>query len=151
MGLNAAHRRLRCGAHTLNLIGQALLWGSNKDAYDNDSSELAVESELLRNWREDGPLGVLLSVINYIKTPQQLELFKKFQRLANAELPPNQREVLAPVKPVITRWNSYYSAFERAVKLQPAVNAYAHHHICRVRDEDTYAISRGNKLPEAAV
>jgi hypothetical protein len=25
MGLNATHRRLRCGAHTLNLIGQALL------------------------------------------------------------------------------------------------------------------------------
>ncbi|KAI2475920.1 hypothetical protein Ptr902_12746 [Pyrenophora tritici-repentis] len=49
MGLTAAHRRLRCGAHTLNLIGQALLWGSNNDAYDNDRSELAVESELLRN------------------------------------------------------------------------------------------------------
>jgi hypothetical protein len=49
MGLNATYRRLRCGAYTLNLIGQALLWGSNNDAYDNDSSELAVESELLRN------------------------------------------------------------------------------------------------------
>ncbi|KAF7450282.1 hypothetical protein PtrSN002B_010996 [Pyrenophora tritici-repentis] len=150
MGLIAAHRRLRCGAHTLNLVGQALLWGSNNNAYDNDRSELAVKSELLRNWRENGPLSVLLSVINYIRTPQQLELFEKFQRIANAELLADQREVLAPVKPVVTRWNSYCSAFERAVKLQPAVNAYAHHHICRVRDEDTYAISRGNKLPEAA-
>jgi hypothetical protein len=53
-------------------------------------------------------------------------------------------------RPVVTRWNSYYSAFERAVKLQHAVNAYANHHIRRVRDEDTYAISRGNRLPEAA-
>jgi hypothetical protein len=35
------------------------------------------------------------------------------------------------------------------VKLQSAVNAYANHHIRRVRDEDTYAESRGNKLPEA--
>ena len=150
MGLNATHRRLRCGAHTLNLIGQALLWGNNNDAYDNDSSEAAVESELLRNWREDGPLGVLLSVINYIKTPQQLELFETFQGLANSELPANQREILAPVKPVVTRWNLYYSAFERAVKLQRAVNAYANHHIRQIRDEDTYAISRGSKLPEAA-
>jgi hypothetical protein len=150
MGLNATHRRLRCGAHTLNLIGQALLWGNNNDAYDNDSSEAAVESELLRNWREDGPLGVLLSVINYIKTPQQLELFETFQGLANSELPADQREILAPVKPVVTRWNSYCSAFERAVKLQRAVNAYANHHIRRIRDEDTYAISRGSKLPEAA-
>jgi hypothetical protein len=117
MDLTAAHRRLRCGAHTLNLIGQALLWSNNNNAYDNDSSELAVESELLRNWRENGPLGVLLSVINYIKTPQQLELFEKFQGLANTELPAEQREILAPVKPVVTRWNSYYPAFERAVKL----------------------------------
>ncbi|KAA8621072.1 Dimer-Tnp-hAT domain-containing protein [Pyrenophora tritici-repentis] len=129
-----------------NVEAAAALWTSHASV----SRELAVESELLRNWREDGPLGVLLSVINYIRTPQQLELFEKFQRIANAELLADQREVLAPVKPVVTRWNSYYSAFERAVKLQPAVNAYAHHHICRVRDEDTYAISRGNKLPEAA-
>jgi hypothetical protein len=150
MGLTAAHRRLRCGAHTLNLIGQALLWGNNNNAYNNNSSKLAVESELLCNWRENGPLGMLLSVINYIKTPQQLELFEKFQGLANTELPAEQCKILVPVKPVVTRWNSYYSAFERAVKLQHAVNAYANHYICRVRDEDTYAISCGNKLPEAS-
>jgi hypothetical protein len=54
-------------------------------------------------------------VINYIKTPQQLELFGKFQNLANADLRADQPEILAPVKPVVTRWNSYYSAFERAV------------------------------------
>jgi hypothetical protein len=35
------------------------------------------------------------------------------------------------------------------VKLQSAVNAYANHYIQRVRDEDTYAESRGNKLPKA--
>jgi hypothetical protein len=52
MDFIAAHCRLRCGAHTLNLIGQALLWGNNNDAYDNNSSKLAVESELLRNWCE---------------------------------------------------------------------------------------------------
>jgi hypothetical protein len=89
-------------------------------------------------------------MINYIKTPQQLELFEKFQGLANTELPAEQREILAPVKPVVTCWNSYYSAFERAVKLQHAVNAYANHHIRRVQDEDTYAISHSNELPEAA-
>jgi hypothetical protein len=55
--------------------------------------------------------------------------------------------VLEPVKPVVTRWNSYYSCFERAVKLQSAVNAYANHHIRQVRDEDTYAESWGNRLP----
>jgi hypothetical protein len=54
MDLTAAHRRLCWGAHTLNLIGQVLLWGNNNDAYDNDSSELAVTTQArqeIRIWR----------------------------------------------------------------------------------------------------
>ncbi|KAI1665814.1 hypothetical protein L13192_09498 [Pyrenophora tritici-repentis] len=74
-------------------------------------------------------------------------------RLAHRELPidapAEERKILEPVKPVVTRQNSYYLCFERAVKLQSAVNAYANHYIKRVRDEDTYAQSRGNKLPDA--
>jgi hypothetical protein len=100
-------------------------------------------------WRRDGPLGILISVINYIKTPQQHELFENFQRLANRELPTKQK-ILAPVKPVVTCWNSYCAAFERAVLLQLAINAYVGHHIRLTQDEDTYAISRGNNLPIAA-
>jgi hypothetical protein len=65
-------------------------------------------------------------------------------------LPTNEQKILQPVKPVATRWNSYHSAFERAVQLQAAVNAYAGHHIRLLRDEDTYAISKGNSLPTAA-
>ncbi|KAI2474523.1 hypothetical protein Ptr902_14072, partial [Pyrenophora tritici-repentis] len=45
-------------------------------------------------------------------------------RLAHRELPidapAEERKILEPVKPVVTRWNSYYSCFERAVKLQSA-------------------------------
>jgi hypothetical protein len=61
----------------------------------------------------------------------------------------DERKILEPVKLVVTCWNSYYPCFERAVKLQSADNAYADHHIKRVRDEDTYAQSCGNKLPDA--
>jgi hypothetical protein len=153
MGFNATYRRLRCGPHTLNLIGQVLLWGKDTNAYDNTASELTDKNWFMRDWRRDGALGVLLSVINYIKTPQQYTLFADFQHLAHRELPPDapadERKTLEPVKPVVTRWNSYYSCFERAVKLQSAVNAYANHHIKRVRDEDMYAQSQGNKLPDA--
>jgi hypothetical protein len=50
---------------------------------------------------------VLLAVINYIKTPQQYALLEKFQRLAYNDLPTNvpaeQRKILEPVKPVVTR------------------------------------------------
>ena len=153
MGFNPLHRRLRCSPHTINLIGQTLLWGQDGASYDNNTSELAIESEYMSHWRRDGPLGVLLAVVNYIKTPQQYALFADFQRLAHRELPPDapsdKRKILEPVKPVVTRWNSFYSCFERAVQLQSAVNAYANHHIKRVRDEDTYAESRRNKLPDA--
>jgi hypothetical protein len=84
-------------------------------------------------WRCDGPLGVLLSVINYIKTPQQYEIFGFCQNLAHSELsadaPEEDRKVPGPVKPVITRWNPHYSCFQRVVKLQSAVNVYTNYHI----------------------
>jgi hypothetical protein len=61
----------------------------------------------MREWRRDRLLGVLLSIINYIKTPQQYALFAKFQRLAYRELPTNapaeDHKTLEPVKPVVTR------------------------------------------------
>jgi hypothetical protein len=96
---------------------------------------------------------VLLAVINYIKTPQQYPLFKKFQRLAYNDLPTNvpaeQRKILEPIKPVVMRWNTFCSCFERAVELQLAVNGYANHHIQRIETEDAYARSHNNKLPVA--
>jgi type IV pilus biogenesis protein CpaD/CtpE len=47
MGFSATHRRLRCGPHTLNLVGQTLLWGNDADAFDNDVSNLDVSQQLL--------------------------------------------------------------------------------------------------------
>ena len=68
---NAIYRRLRCFPHTLNLIGQLLLWGKDADAFNSDgaTSDLTEETQLMRDWRRNGPLGVLLGVIRYIKTP----------------------------------------------------------------------------------
>ncbi|KAI1507259.1 Dimer-Tnp-hAT dimerization containing protein [Pyrenophora tritici-repentis] len=148
---NAAHRRLRCGPHTLNLIGQAIIFGSNQEAYNNNNDEqLQTEEVYMQEWRQEGPLGVLIDVINHIKTPQQHEIFRSFQTAANAELPARERlHVLEPVKPVVTRWNSYYAAFKRATQLQAAYNSYAEHYINALSLEDRRACQRGNKLPEA--
>ncbi|KAI0603647.1 hypothetical protein TUN205_12142, partial [Pyrenophora tritici-repentis] len=55
---NAAHRRLRCGPHTLNLIGQAIIFGSNQEAYNNNNDEqLQTEEVYMQEWRQEGPLG----------------------------------------------------------------------------------------------
>jgi hypothetical protein len=37
-GLTPSHRRLRCGPHTLNLVGQIVIFGSDQAAYDNLAS-----------------------------------------------------------------------------------------------------------------
>jgi hypothetical protein len=66
---------------------------------------------------------MLIDVISYIKTPQQYDIFANFQRLAREDLPADdgaKLQILEPVKPYVTRWNSFSSAFERAVLLQPA-------------------------------
>ena len=59
-----------------------------------------------------------------------------FQRLAHRELPvdapADERKIREPVKPVVTRWNSYFDCFARAVKLQSAINAYASCYIVAV-------------------
>jgi hypothetical protein len=137
IGFNAVERRVRCGPHTINLVGQMLLWGKDNDAYGNAlSTELVNEDKFMEEWRHKGPLGVLLQIIAYIKTPQQVELFNRCQLEAHRDLHPDAtdddcklREV---VKPVVMRWNSFYSAFERAISLQAEVNLYAAHHITRL-------------------
>jgi hypothetical protein len=151
---NKPHRRLRCDSHTLNLIGQVLLWGRKAEAFNNNymTSNLAEETQLMKDWRCDGPLDVHLGVVLYIKTPQQYMLFEKFQQLAHNELPTDApkdaRKILKPIKPVVTRWNSYFDCFARPVTLQSAISAYASHHINCVHNETTYAISKGNQLPD---
>ncbi|KAI1507330.1 hypothetical protein Ptr86124_013718 [Pyrenophora tritici-repentis] len=57
IGFSATERRLRCGPYTLNLIGQMLLWGEEKESYDNEETERVNEAENMATWRGDGPLG----------------------------------------------------------------------------------------------
>ncbi|KAG9380607.1 Dimer-Tnp-hAT domain containing protein [Pyrenophora tritici-repentis] len=118
MGFSATERRLRCGPHTLNLIGQMLLWGEEKESYDNEETERVNEAENMATWRGDGPLEC-------------------FSRLSTTSKHHNkQHKIKEPVKPVVTRWNSYVSCFERAVELQLAVNGYANYHIQKIETED---------------
>lgn len=121
MGFNATKKRLACGPHTYNLIRQVLIFGRDKKLYDNAPSKATIEAEEMDKWRDNWPIGVLLDIINYIKTPQQYALFESYQRLAHADLPANataeQRKVKEPIKPVVTCWNSFFPCFKRTVEL----------------------------------
>ncbi|KAF7445775.1 hypothetical protein A1F99_090660 [Pyrenophora tritici-repentis] len=129
-GFDSIHHRLRCSPHTINLIGQALLFGDDKDSYNNVAEQLRTEELYMREWRRHGQLGTLIAVINFIRTPQQHELFQACQCDANKALPADdQIPLLTPVRPVVTRWNSYHAAIKRATKLHGAFNRYMEHHI----------------------
>ncbi|EGU86823.1 hypothetical protein FOXB_02659 [Fusarium oxysporum f. sp. conglutinans Fo5176] len=73
-GFNAAHRRLCCNGHVINLAVQAFLFGKNKDVSDEalrqvsqlsyDEQEGAVErAETATTWRQYGALGMLHNLV----------------------------------------------------------------------------------------
>lgn len=97
----------------------------------------------MAEWRSAGPIGVLFDVLNSItSSPQQRELFTKLQQEEAEQLgiPFKPREVIQPVK---TRWNSYYSCFERACELQQPIDAY----INRKLDEHSVALAARRSRP----
>jgi hypothetical protein len=48
---DAAHRRLRCGPHTRNLIRQALLFGKDKDASNDKLEDVQDKEASVQQWR----------------------------------------------------------------------------------------------------
>jgi hypothetical protein len=42
------------------------------------TNKLQTEQQFLKEWRREGPLSILIAIINYIKTPQQYALFADF-------------------------------------------------------------------------
>jgi hypothetical protein len=126
------------------------MFGKDKDAYDNDPKHEKDEEKFMAEWRQLGPPGVFLDIINYISTPKQYDSFSTFQQLALAEDPTNNDALLlAVVKACVTRWNSYCAAFERGLILQQPITRYAKHHIERIAELDRNALSKNTKLPTA--
>ncbi|KAG9382358.1 Dimer-Tnp-hAT multi-domain protein [Pyrenophora tritici-repentis] len=127
---SASDRRLRCACHILNL-------------------NTKMEDFYMKEWRKEGPLGVYLDIINYINTPKQWSIFEDCQREAVNSMPTGASGgTREPIKPCVTRWNSYYDCFKRGVQLQQAINAYATYHIRETEQADEQAAIRGNKLPD---
>ncbi|KAG9376260.1 hypothetical protein A1F94_012807 [Pyrenophora tritici-repentis] len=59
------------------------------------------EEKYLNEWRKQGPLGTLIDVISYIKTPQQYDMFANFQRLARQDLPADDDAKFQILEPVL--------------------------------------------------
>jgi hypothetical protein len=77
----------------------------------------------MQDWRKYGPIGVLFDIIASICTPQTRQLLQRLQQeQADALREPVKLKDL--VKPVKTRWNSYYAAFACAVEPQGPLDSY---------------------------
>ncbi|EFQ91334.1 hypothetical protein PTT_11852 [Pyrenophora teres f. teres 0-1] len=67
----------------------------------------------------------------------QYALFTECLEASNNDLPAAARvKILRPIKPVVTRWNSYYSALERATYLKGGFDLYIEKHVSRVAYEE---------------
>jgi len=143
-GFDASERRLRCCCHILNLGAQLIIWGKDRDAYENAGGSLKDEEAFMKEWRQYGPIGVLFDIIASICTPQSRELLQKLQRVEAESLgkPVVLRELIRPVK---TRWNSYFAAFARAVELQGPLDNYVEHKLSEGRHNEV--IARRSRRP----
>jgi hypothetical protein len=144
---NPKHRRLRCACHILNLCAQTIIWGKDKDSFENSKAHIAEEERTMAEWRKHGPIGVLFDLISSIITPQARELLHKFQEEEARSLGVKDFRPKELIKPVKTRWNSYLTTFRRAVELQQPLTDYANYKIDEYKRE--LARSRGGNKPEA--
>ena len=84
----AAHRRLRCYGHVINLAAKAFLFGDDPDAFELEIEnleklklEIRHERELLAQWRKKGPVGKLHNIVIWIRrTPQRRDSFLELSK-----------------------------------------------------------------------
>jgi hypothetical protein len=141
-------RRLRCACHSLNLVGQTMIFGTDKEAYNNDASQHGLEEKYLRKWREKGPIGALVDIVLSVNTPQQHDLFNQFQVATRSE--GESGKLLELVKPVVTRWNSYLDFLERAVRLHEAIDAFVDYKTDSATRARSTARARGQQAKDLA-
>lgn len=121
----APHRRLRCTCHILNLSAQLVIWGKDREAFENENLNIQEEEAFLGEWRKYGPIGVLFDIIASICTAQTRELFERLQ-VEEAKRLNKSTEIYELIRPVRTRWNSYFLAMQRAALLHGPIDDYTH-------------------------
>lgn len=121
LDLNANERRLRCAGHVLNLIGQNILFGTDKSTLEPEDVEITKEADTLAlelaKWRKRGPVGKLHNLIVWIRrSTLQRERFEAKQ----LELGLEKHELIQDNS---TRWNSVFYSMKRAVEQKQAIES----------------------------
>ncbi|KAF2035607.1 hypothetical protein EK21DRAFT_45616, partial [Setomelanomma holmii] len=79
---------------------QVIIWGKDRDAYENDGGNLDDEEQFMKDWRQYGPIKVLFDIIASICIPQTQQLLQTLQQVEVDALqkPVQLKELVKPVK-----------------------------------------------------
>lgn len=142
LDIHPEYHRLRCGAHVINLVAKAVLYGADIDALEpgereeflSDSSHVAAfealvrsvpSEEALKTWRRKGPVGKLHNLVAHIqKTPKRRGFFVMKQ---NVDADSDDDRIYRVIVNGGIRWNSSCDMIERAIKLRGAIELYQTH------------------------
>jgi hypothetical protein len=99
LNVQPKYQRLRCGAHAINLVAKAVLYGTDIDVLEasehedclSDSRQVtaleafvqsAPSEEALKTWRRKAPVGKLHNLVTHIqKTPKRQRFFEMKQNV----------------------------------------------------------------------
>ena len=159
LNIDLDKRRVMCIGHVINLVAQECLFGSDVEAFEEEIQNATAEEVELQHWRRRGPIRKLHNLIRYIShSSNRKDLLEKIQRLqvdrqhySEDSLHDNPR-IYALIRDNLTRWNSWYDAAARAVKLRVAIEEFVDHelgdyHAAMARYSK--GRSQGRKAPKA--
>ena len=139
LDITPVKQRLRCAAHIINLVCNAILLGADVDCIqdaldisDDDETDAAIhrfetdvsnEQTALQAWRRKGPISKLHNIVRHVRSsPARRLFFESKQKDVNHSL---------PVYKLVTnggiRWNSTHDMIARALKLKDALELYQMH------------------------
>ncbi|KAI7720022.1 hypothetical protein KC353_g2500 [Hortaea werneckii] len=142
LDIDPGSHRLRCGAHVINLVAKAVLYGIDAEALEPDEHEDSLSDsrdisafealvrsvpyeEALQTWRRKGPVGKLHNLVTYIqKTPKRQRFFEMKQ---NVDPDSDDGRIYRVIVNGGISWNSSCDMIERALKLRDAIELYQTH------------------------
>ena len=116
--------------HIINLVAYKVLFGSDVEAFEYElENNVTAEAAELASWRRKGPIGKLHNLIRYIThSSTRQEAFIRLQEVALENQKGGEDDMgqqpLRLIKDNVTRWNSWYDAAERAIKLRQFIDEF---------------------------
>jgi hypothetical protein len=125
LAFNAAKRHVLCTGHIINLVAHKVLFGTDIESFEHELSNVTAEAVELASWRRKGPIGKLHNIIRYIShSSQRQDAFIRLQEAALESCDIDTQQPLHLIRDNVTRWNSWYDAAERAIKLRQYIDEF---------------------------